>query len=83
MLLFIHQITPDDGYDSYIHVHSRLFCWFDQGHVRSHLISILFHKNHNDALKFIKNNFDLSCVGNTEERKTGFHAVPGISTFER
>lgn len=67
LLLTIHQITPT------LHIHSRFFCWVEQSTVHSYLACLVFHREHQDALQFIHNNYDLRRIGNTEERtSTGF-----------
>lgn len=68
LMLFIHQITPT------IHIHSRFFCWVENGTVHDYLASLIFYKNSDEAIAFINNNFDLARTGNTEERvNSGFN----------
>jgi hypothetical protein len=60
-MLTIHQINPT------LHVHSRLFCWVEHEITHDYVASLIFHKNHKDAIKFIDSNFDIKKTGNTED----------------
>lgn len=63
LMLFIHQVSPT------VHIHSRFFCWYENGRVRDYISSLVFYKNYEDAVKFIDENFVISRSGNTEENE--------------
>lgn len=62
LALFIHQISPT------LHIHSRFFCWVENNEIHDYTACLVFHKESEEAVKFINDNFDLSRVGNTEEK---------------
>lgn len=68
LMLFIHQINPQ------LHIHSRFFCWVENGETYDYIASLVFHKDSQEALSFIDSNFDIRCEGNTEESsRVGFN----------
>jgi hypothetical protein len=72
-LLFIHQLPPDNNYETYVHIHSRLFCWIENEKVHGYIQPSIFYKNYKDCLSFMKRNFDIAATGNTEEKVVGFN----------
>ncbi len=67
LMLCIHQISPT------LHMHSRYFCWIENTIIHDYMESLVFYKDHNDAIKFIDESFAYAKTGNTEETiKKGF-----------
>lgn len=65
LMLILHQMAPK------LHVHSRLVAWVENDVVHSYLTSLVFHKNGEDAIKFMNDNSGLKKHGNTADRKSG------------
>jgi hypothetical protein len=72
LMLTVHQISPA------LHVHSRFFCWVENNEIHDYTACLLFHKDGEDAKEFLKDNFDIACTGNTEEKTSpgGFGFKP-------